>query len=465
MSIQIRPIYRDMPMLLPPDLREWVPEDDMVHFVIEAIEQMPMTRNTFHLNHRGTGSKQYSPRMMLALLVYCYLNGIFSSRKIERATYRDIAVRYLTADTHPDHDTICTFRRRNENAFREAFLHILTLASEIGVLKVGTVSVDGTQIDANASKSKNVRFDRAKQLEKQLRLDIDGLMRRAEEADNSESDDGQSLPEEIARREALLEKMQRAQADLKKRAEAKAAAEREKYEQKRADHEKRQHGEHRGGTRPKLPIKQGPKPTDQANLTDDDSRLMRKNRRAEFRQAYNAQAAVDADGSQLILSAHVSNCASDKNELEPALAGIAPSIGTPHAALADNGYCNAKAIDRLQRPQSESGQNVNIYIPVTSEDGNNERRYDFRPPRDRNRMTIRNKTLLAMQAKMQTDEARKRYAKRKQTVEPVFGIIKSILGFRHFHLRGLKKVSIEWSLVALAYNVKRLHSLRQAAIV
>ena len=457
MSAQIRPVHRDMPMLLPPDLRDWVPEDDVVHFIIEAVERMPLPRDAFYVNHRGTGSKQYSPRMMLALLVYCYANGIFSSRRIERATYRDIAVRYLTADTHPDHDTICAFRRRNQRAFCEVFLHILKLAREMGVLKVGTVSVDGTHIDANASKAKNVRYDRAVQLEKQLRRDIDELLRRAEEADNDETADGQSLPEEIARRERLLEKMERAQADLKARAEAKAAAEREKYERKLREYEARQESGRRGGTRPQPPENTGPKPTDQANLTDDDSRLMRKNRRAEYRQAYNAQAAVDADGSQLILSQHVTNCASDAGELEPAVDGIDREIGTPEAVLADTGYVNSEAIERLENT------GVDVYIPVTSEDGNNLRRYDFRPPKEKKPKTVCDPRLVAMQAKMQTDAARKRYAKRKQTVEPVFGIIKSVLGFRRFHLRGLERVSTEWSLVTLAYNVKRLYALMGTA--
>jgi hypothetical protein len=363
----------------------------------------------------------------------------------------------VTADTHPDHDTICTFRRRNKKAFAEAFLHVLKLAGEMGVLKVGTVSVDGTHFDANASKSKNVRFDRAEQLEKQLRLDIDELMKRAEEADNSETNDGQSLPAEIARRERLLEKMERAQADLKKRADAKLAAEREKYEQKLQRYEERQKDRPSGGHKPKPPENKGPKPTDQANLTDDDSRLMRKNRRAEFRQAYNAQAAVDADGSQLILSNHVTNCASDAGELEPALQNIDPAIGKPEAVLADNGYTNGDAIERLE----SSG--FDVYIPVTSEDGNNLRRYDFRPPKPRKPKTISDPRLVAMKSKMETDEARKLYAKRKQTVEPVFGIIKAVLGFRHFHLRSLEKVSTEWSLVALAYNVKRLYALSATA--
>lgn len=455
MSANIRQVHRDMPMLLPPDLRNWVPEDDLVHFVIEAVDQMPAA--AFHINHRGTGSRQYSPRMMLALLVYCYANGVFSSRRIERATYRDIAVRYLTADTHPDHDTICSFRRRNKKAFRETFLYVLKLAREMGVLKVGTVSVDGTHLDANASKSKNVRYDRAVQLEKQLRLDIDDLMRQAEEADNSETNDGQTLPAEIARRELLLEKMERAQADLKKRAQAKADAERKKYEQKLEQYEERQEGDHRGGHKPKPPENKGPQPTDQTNLTDDDSRLMRKNRRAEFRQAYNAQAAVDADGSQLILGEHVTNCASDACELEPALQDIDLAVGKPQTVLADNGYRNGDAIERLQNA------GIDVYMPVTSEDGNNERRYDFRPPKPRKPRTIRDPRLVAMRSKMQTAEARKLYSKRKQTVEPVFGIIKAVLGFRHFHLRGLEKVSTEWNLVTLAYNVKRLYALSATA--
>jgi transposase len=443
-----------MPMLLPPDLRDWVPEDDMVHFVIEAVEKMPMRLESFTVNLRGTGSKQYSPRMMLALLVYCYANGIFSSRRIERATYRDIAVRYLTGDTHPDHDTICEFRRRNQKAFAEAFLHVLRLAREMGVLKVGTVSVDGTHLDANASKAKNVRYDRAVELEKQLRLDIDDLMRKAESADAEETADGQSLPEEISRRSRLLEKMQEAQAKLKARAEARAAAEREAYQRKIEQLEARQADEPRRGPRPQPPENKGPAPSDQANLTDDDSRLMRKNRRAEYRQAYNAQAVVDADGSQLILAQRVTNCANDANQLEPALQGVEATVGKPSVVLADCGYVNGDAMERLER------NGYDLYLPVTAEDGNSERRYDFRPPREKKDRVVTDTRLVAMQAKMRGEEARSRYAKRKQTVEPVFGIIKSVMGFRGFRLRGLVRVSLEWTLTTLAYNVKRLYALR-----
>ena len=458
MTARIRPVHRNIPYLLPPDLRDWVPEDDMVHFVIEAVEAAPIRPDAFRVNERGTGSKQYAPKMMLALLIYSYANGIFSSRRIEKATYRDLCVRYLTADQHPDHDTICKFRRENEVLFAETFLHVLNTAKEIGVLKVGTVSVDGTHIGADASKSNNVRYDRAKKLEERLRADIDELIKKAEQADGDDpDDDGKTLPKEIARRERLLEKMKQAQADLERRARAKHEAALEEYDRKKANYAERQKGEHRGGHEPKEPKYTGPEAKDQSNLTDDDSRLMKKHRRAEYKQSYNAQIAVDADGSQLILSRHVTNCASDAGELGPALQGIDPSIGRPTRGLADNGYASGDAIERLENA------GYDLYIPVTSEDGNNERRYDYRPPREPKKKTIRDKRLLAMKAKMEQDEAQRLYAKRKQTVEPVFGIIKSVLGFREFRLRGLEKVSVEWSLVTLAYNVKRLFALQTVA--
>jgi transposase len=191
----------NQPLLLPVDLREWVPADDMVHFVLEAVEQVPLDR--FRVNRRGSGSKQYHPRMMLALLIYSYANGVFGSRRIEAATYRDIAVRYLCADTHPDHDTICKFRRENVAAISASFVQVLQLARELKLLKVGTISVDGTKVDANASKHRNVRYDRAGDLIEQLEADIAALLDQAEEADCSERELGQQLPEELARRETL----------------------------------------------------------------------------------------------------------------------------------------------------------------------------------------------------------------------------------------------------------------------
>jgi transposase len=224
-------------MLLPVDLRDGVPADDMVHFVIEAVAGMDLSM--LKINHRGSGSKQYPPKMMLTLLIYCYANGIFSSRRIERATYRDVAVRFLTADTHPDHDTICTFRRENFEAVSEAFLQVLELARSLGVLKVGTVSVDGTHVRANASKDKNVRYDRAGELEQQLQQDIADLLAEADKIDQREDNDGQSLPAEIARRARLLEKMRKAREDLEQRAKARAASRQADYEKKVEDRAQR----------------------------------------------------------------------------------------------------------------------------------------------------------------------------------------------------------------------------------
>jgi transposase len=444
-------VDRDTPLLLPPDLRDWVAADDMVHFVLEAVEGMKLS--ALKVNHRGSGSAQYPPKMMLALLIYCYANGVFSSRRIEKATYQHVAVRYLTGDTHPDHDTICTFRRENFDAVSEAFLQVLQLARAMGVLKVGTVSVDGTHLKANASKNKNVRYDRAGELEEQLKLDIAALMKQAEQMDWQAEDQGQSLPDEIARREKLLTKMQQAREHLEKQAKQRARAEQAQYERKLAEREKRE-GKHKG-KEPKPPT-DTPEDKAQVNLTDADSRLMRKNKREGYTQSYNCQAAVDADGSQLILSGHVTQCASDANELKPALEGVDESIGQVETALADSGYVNADEIERLE----EDG--VKLYVAVSRRENHDERRYDYRPKSatDKPPKQVKDPRLVAMREKLDTPEGKKTYGKRKQTVEPVFGIIKQAMGYRQFLLRGLKKVSGEWSLVRLAYNMKRLWMLR-----
>jgi len=206
---------QSQPYLLPPDLRDWVPEDDLAHFVLEAVERVPLA--AFRVNERGTGSAQYHPRMMLALLIYCYANGVFGSRRIERATHRDLGVRYVTGNTHPDHDTICKFRRENFAAVSEAFLEVLLLAKELRLLRVGTVSVDGTKIDANASKRNSIRHDRVEALREQLRVEIEELLERAEAADAEDMADPQRLPEELSRHEKLKAKLDRASAELQRR--------------------------------------------------------------------------------------------------------------------------------------------------------------------------------------------------------------------------------------------------------
>jgi transposase len=437
-------------LLLPVDLREWVPEDDLSHFVLAAVERVEMEQ--FRYNERGTGSAQYHPRMMLALLIYSYANGVFGSRRIERATYRDIGARYISADRHPDHDTICKFRVENFEAIAQSFLQVLLLARELGVLQVGLVSVDGTKIDANASKHRSVRYDRAGALVEQLRLDIAELLKRAERADMEEGTDAQSLPEELRRREVLAEKLEAARKRLQAQASERAQRERAEYERKLAQWEGR-----KGKAKGKKPSKpeESPAESEQANLTDPDSALMRKNKRAEYRQSYNAQAVVDAQGSQLVLGARVSQCASDRNELVADVGTVPEAVGKPNSVLADNGFANEKEVAVLEM------QNMEVLVAI-GRDGR-QRPYDFRPvPAAREPKVSLSAWQESMQARMQTAPARAKYRMRQQTVEPVFGIIKSILGFRQFLLRGYDKVQREWQLVCLSYNCKRLHRLKMA---
>lgn len=426
-----------------------MPENDLAHFVIEAVERVHL--GGFKVNWKGTGKAQYHPRMMLALLIYCYANGVFSSRRIERATHRDVAVRFIAADTHPDHDTIAAFRRENAEAFAAAFAQVLLLAKELGLLKLGTVSIDGTKIDANASKIRSVRYDRAKALREQLDRDIAELMARAEAADAADAPDPQVLPEEIARRGALRDKLDAACTRLEAEAAARAAEERPAYEDKKRAHEARG-GRGRG---PKEPD-DTPPPDAQSNLTDPDSALMRKSKRHEYRQAYNAQAVVDADGSQLVLTGNVSQNASDAPTFRETIDRLCDAVGQPKTILGDSGYANGEAVAHLQ------ARGIEALVAISRPDG--ERRYDFRPPKPDAKPPPEPvaEWRKAMKAKLQTEEARAKYKRRKCTVEPVFGIIKNVLGFRQFLLRGIENVKAEWLLVTLAYNCKRLANLKAA---
>jgi transposase len=445
-------VDRDTPMLLPADLREWIAENDMVHFVINAIEGMKI--NGFKVNHRGTGSAQYPPRMMLALLIYCYANGIFGSRRIERATYRDIAVRYLTGNTHPDHDTIAKFRRENFEAVAECFVKVLELAREMKILRVGTVSVDGTKIKANASKHKNVGYGRAGQLVEQLDSEVRDLLKKAEEADGREEGVEQGLPEDLARREKLKSKQQEARTKLEERAKARAKAERAEYERKCAKREGR-----KGSSKGKRikPPQEEPRPDEQVNLVDADSRLMRRSKREGYEQAYNGQAVVDAEGSQLVLAARVTQSASDSNELVANLEIVPRSIGKVAVALADSGYANGAEVEKLQGKGPK--ERIEVYAAVGSE---GRRKYDYRPESKGGKpaKNICVPWMLQMKEKIESESGRALYSKRKQTVEPVFGVIKAAMGFRQFLLRGIDKIRGEWQLVTLAYNFKRLASLK-----
>jgi transposase len=443
------PFSRDQSFLLPPDLKDWLPEDDLAHFIVAAVERVPL--DALQAEVTASGKAQYHPRLMLALLVYCYANGVFSSRRIERATHRDLGVRFVAANLHPDHDTIAAFRRANRAAFEAAFLRVLLLAREAGLLRVGTVAIDGTKLDANASKIRSVRYDRAKELRAKLAADIAALTARAETADAEDAPDPQALPKEIARREALKAKLDAACARLEAEARAEADAARPAYEARKAAFDAKRG--RRG--RPPKPPGDDPPPERQSNLTDPDSALMRRSDAHEYRQAYNAQAVVCAEGSQLILATGIAATTADAPGFAAAVLGMEATIGLPSTVLADTGFASAPAVAALEARGIEPLVAIGRTQP--------HRPYDFRPPpRPKKERRICEPWRIAMKAKLQTDHAKALYARRKQTVEPAFGIIKSAMGFVRFRLRGIHNVAAEWTLAALAYNCRRLHRLRTA---
>ena len=446
------PYNRDQAFLLPPDLKAWLPEDDLAHFVIGSVERMLL--GAFPVNARPSGKPQYDPRLMLALLIYAYANGIFSSRRIERATYRDIGVRYVAANTHPDHDTIATFRRANKAAFEAAFLQVLLIAREAGLLRLGLVAIDGTKIDANASKIRSVRYDRAQALRQKLAEDIAALTAQAETADAADAPDPQALPEQIARRERLKAQLDAACARLEAEAQREAEAARAEAAAKQAAWDAKQG---RRGRRPKSPPDDppAPQPERQSNLTDPDSALMRRSDAHEYRQAYNPQAVVSADGTQLILATNLVATTADAPSFAATILAMAQTCGLPQTVLADTGYASGDAVATLEQHGIEALVAIGRTQP--------HRPYDFRPPPDpKPARQVKEPWRIAMQAKLETEDGKARYAKRQQSVEPVFGIIKSAMGFTRFRLRGLQNVASEWMLTALAYNCRRLHRLKAA---
>jgi transposase len=272
------PFDRSQPYLLPPDLKSWLLADDVAHFIVAAVERVPL--GAFSVPMRTGGKAQYHPRLMLALLIHAYANGIFSSRRIDRATYRDIGMRFVAANLHRDHDTIATFRRGNRTAIEAAFVHMFLLARETGLVRLGTVSIDGTKINANASKYHSTSYDRAKELREKLATDIAILIECAKAADTTDTDD-LALPDELASREALKAKLDEACARLEAEAREQAGTARPEYERRKAAFDAKRG---RRGRPPKAPDDEPP-PDRQINLTDPDGKLVRRSEAYEHRQA------------------------------------------------------------------------------------------------------------------------------------------------------------------------------------
>ncbi len=441
-------------MLLPPDLREWLPKNHIARFILELVEQSDVS--SFKVNG-GSGNAQYPPSMLVALLIYCYATGRFASRRIEEATYSDVAVRFIAGDTHPDHDTICTFRRVNGRAFRELFVKVLAVAGQSGLVKqVGGISVDGTKINANASKHAAVSYERAGKLIEQLTLEVGELTRKAEEADSTPLEDGLTVPNEIARREQRIEKLEKARAEIEARYEDERKAKQAEYEAKMAERDrKRAEGKPPRGRDPKPPDGTPPG-KNQYNFTDPESRIMKAGSGNHFEQSYNAQAAVDTEGSMMILGNRVTTSPNDKQELAATVESVDGTIRTPNHVLADSGYCSQPQIDAV-----ETGNGPTVYV-ATGKQKHGRTVTDLERKVDPPPLSEDASTLDKVKHRMNTAQGRALYKLRKETVEPVFGIIKHAIGFRQFHLRGHPKVDLEWNLVCLAYNVRRLFKLSGA---
>ena len=452
MSARFVNIDHDTPMLLPPDLRDWVPAGHMVHFIMDAVKALDLS--LAHINQRGTGSAQYPPAMMLGLLIYCYATGTFASRRVETLTYENVAVRFLTGDTHPDHDSICKFRRENKDLLSSAFHQILELAAHARVLQVGdiTVAIDGTKILANASKHSAVSYGHAVKQMQLANEQIAELLQKAEAADSTPLQDGLTIPDEIKRRQDRIAKLQQAKQAMEARATERLIEEQAVYQEKLAA---RQAKEQSTGKKPKgkapQPPKEGPRDKDQYNFTDPESRIMKV--RGGFEQSYNAQAAVEVT-RMLIVGQHVTNQANDKQQLIPNLAALSPAVGQVGKALVDTGYFSQAAV-----LTAETGDHAPIIYAAMARQNHGrsiaqlEVRADPPPPPETASVAER------MAHRLDTAEGKQLYGLRKQTVEPVFGIIKQAIGFRRFLLRGQEKASLEWTLVTTSYNLKRLFNL------
>lgn len=400
-------VDRQTPLLLPTDLREWVAADDPVHLVIEAVEQMELSS---YGSQRGTGSEQYPPAMMLALLIHCYGLGIYSSRRIELATYRDVSVRYLTADTHPDHDTIAAFRRQHGELLRRAFVEVLQVAHAMGVPQLGTIVLDGTKLRANASARHNRKESQLRAELQQLEHEVNARLQRADEADAQSTNE--SLPQELANAAERRAKVQAAREAVKRRAQAQ---------------------------------KRPPNDDDVGNTTDPDSRVQRTSE--GFIQGYNAQMAVSAD-SGLIVGAHVCDNSHDRHQLARTVAAIPEVAGVIKTVVADTGYDNHEQVKAVE------SRGAAVFVPPQPP-------YKCHARQSHSRSAITMERTERLQ-RVRSPEGQALMRLRRCVIEPIFGTLKASWRFTRFNLRGLAGVNAEWTLLCVAYNLRKLHRWRLA---
>ena len=449
-------VDRETAYLLPPSVQDWLPEDHLARYVVDVVEALDLSGLV--RQYAGRGSDAHHPGTLLGLLIYGYATGVHASRAIERASHDSVAFRFVAANTHPDHDTLATFRRRFAGEIKALFVQVLLMARENGLLKLGNVALDGTKVKANASRHSALSHGHALKLKQQLQAEVEALLRLAEAADASERPEGMDIPQELARREQRLARIEEAKAQIEAAAAQEHEPARAQFEAKQAERERRQNEGRRPPGPPPAPPSPGVDPKAQVNLTDADSRIMKVQGQG-FEQCYNAQLAVDMD-SRLIVASGLTQEVNDKQQVVPMLEklrALPPELGTVQALVTDNGFMSEANVRACAVSEAEDATPIAPLIALGRESHHADLMQRFGPdllgpaPQD---------PLAAMAHRLKTREGRARYALRKSTVEPVIGIIKSVMKFRQFLLRGVNHVSGEWDLVCLAYNVKRMHRMQ-----
>ncbi|MBK8986124.1 MAG: transposase [Chloroflexi bacterium] len=431
-------------------LRDVLPPDHLARFIVAVVAQLDL--GIMYRKYSEQGAPPYAPEVMLGLLFYSYASGVFSSRKIERATHEVIPFRFITGDMHPDHDTIAAFRQQFLAELKELFVQILLIAQAMGYLQLGNVSLDGSKIHADASKSKAVSYQRLLAIEAYLQAEVEELFTLAEVADGGQLPEEMNIPDEIARRQQQLARLAEAKKVLEERAQARYEAEQAEYEAKmQARAEKTDPQGKKPPGKPPQPPTPGPRDKDQYNFTDPESRIMKNATNSGFDQHYNVQVVVDHD-SRLVVGNWLCDHTNDKQAALPTLDTVPPVVGQPKKVNLDTGYFSENNIASLE------ARGIDPYIATGRSPHHQGWRAFFLdnpnpPPND---ASVKEQ----MAYKLQTTLGKATYRLRKSTVEPVIGIIKETLGFRQFSLRGLVAAGGEWTLVCLAYNLKRLHTLQ-----
>ncbi len=448
---RFKSIQRDTDYLFPPSMSDWLPEHHLSRFVVDIVEQLDL--KPMEQAYGTSGSDAFHPALLLSIMVYGYATGVFSSRKLEQATYDSVAFRFVAANTHPDHDTLNTFRKRFLKEIEALMVQVLLIARTLGVLKLGNIALDGSKIKANASKHSALSYGHIKKLEEQLKGEVKKLMAMAEEANSEQTiPDGMNLPEEIARRCDRINAITAAKTKIEERAQERHQQERAEYEAKvsKREEKSKQSGKPARGKEPVAPT-EGARDSDQINLTDEESRIMKVSG-GGFEQCYNTQLAVDMD-SMLIVNTDTVQACNDKQQILPMLerlAALPKALGALVNLVADTGYCSEANVKACVE------KNVTPLIAVSREGHHPDplARFTEPPPLKENATGMEQ-----MRHQLQTKAGREIYAQRKSTVEPVIGIVKSVMGFRQFSLRGLENVKGEMKLVAMAWNLKRMFVL------